>query len=97
MSSYIKKVHYNDIVAIPKKHESFSYIKNGTLFMIGGGGYILLNVVNSAYLHYAVFGKKNLPGILAATGTFGAGYLLKKLHKRYITIGNRYSVEYVKF
>lgn len=92
----IRSITYNEIDGIPRLNESFSYIKNGTLPMIGGGGYILLNLVNGAYLRDAPFGKKNLPGMAIATGVFSVGLLMNKLHKPFIKIGKKYSLEYIR-
>ena len=41
-------LHMSGIKAFPKDDESFSYIKNGTLFYIAGGGYLLLNIIFQA-------------------------------------------------
>ena len=96
MTTYVRKVHYKDISAIPRRAESFSYIKNGSLLKIIGVGYIGLNLVNSAYQHYAPFGKENLPGLLTATGVFAVGKTMQKLHKPYLAIGKKYAVRYIK-
>jgi hypothetical protein len=89
-------IHYSDIIGVPRGKESFSYIKNGTLPMIGGAGYILLNLVNGAYLNFSPFSKQNLPGVAVATGVFAAGFLLNKLHKPYIKFDKKYSLEYIR-
>jgi hypothetical protein len=96
MTTYIRKVHYSDIAAIPRRSESFGYIKNGTLLMIGGAGYMALNTVNSAYQHYPLFGRDNLPGLIAAAGVFAIGKTMHKLHKPYLVIGKKYTVRYIK-
>jgi hypothetical protein len=92
----IRQIHYTEIGAVPRKNEAFSYIKNGSLLMIGSGGYIILNVINGAYMHYPPLGKKNRPGLLAAASVFAVGFLQSKLHKPYLEIGKKYSVEYIK-
>ncbi len=96
MTTSVRKVHYNDIIAVPRRKESFTYIKNGSLLMIGGGGFIALNLVNSAHQHYAPFGKDNLQGMLTAAGAFAAGKTMHKLHKPYHTMGKKYKVRYIK-
>lgn len=96
MTTSLRKIHYHDITAVPRRNESFTFIKDGTLLMMGGGGYMLLNIVNGSYLHYAILGKENLPGLLVATGVFGTGLLLKKLRKPYLLTGKKYRVEYIR-
>ena len=97
MATLIRGMHYTDIVAVPKRREPFSFIRNGTLFMIGGGCFVGLNVANSAILGYPVFGKDNLPGLLVGAGVFGVGKLLQKTHKNIITVGKKnYTIHYVK-
>jgi hypothetical protein len=96
MATIIRGMHYQDIAAVPKRRESFSFIRNGTLFMIGGAGYVGLNVINSAILKYPVFDKENLPGLAAGAGIFGVGKLMQKLHKDIITVGKKYTIHYIK-
>ena len=97
MATLYHGLHYTDIVAIPKRRESFAFIRNGSLFMLGGAGFVGLNVVNSAILKYPVFGEDNLPALLTGAGVFGFGLLLQKLHKDVITVGKqKYTIHYLK-
>jgi hypothetical protein len=95
VATSIRGISYRDIGALPRKDQSFAYIKNGTLLMIAGGGYLLLNLVNGAYLHDPPFGSKNLAGMATASGVLGAGFVLSKLHKPIIRIGKKYTVHYI--
>lgn len=95
VATSVKGISYKEVGALPRKNKSFSYIKNGTLLMIGGAGYLLLNLVNGAYLHDPPFGKENLPGMAAATGVFATGFLQSKLHKPIIQMGKKYTVHYI--
>ena len=96
MATIIRGLHYQEIASVPKRRESFSFIRNGTLFMIGGAGFVGLNVVNSAILHYPVFDKQNVPGLVAGAGVFGIGKLMQKLHKDVVTVGKKYTIHYIK-
>jgi len=96
MTTYMQKVHYRDIVAIPRRKESFSYVKNGTLFMLGGAGYAALNLINSASQAYAPFGRDNLPLLGTAAGVFLVGKVLKKTHRYYLPIGKKYTLRYIR-
>ena len=88
-------IHFSEIAGIPRKKESFTFIKNGSIFMIGGAGYIGLNLVNSVYLKDPPLGKDNLPNLLIASGVFGIGKLMNVLRKPYLRVGKKYSVHYI--
>jgi hypothetical protein len=95
MTTYIRRIYYKDITAIPRQRDGFGFAKNGALFMLAGGGYTALNLINSGYLKYAPFGSENLPQLLTGTGIFATGYLLNRLHKPYLQMGKKYHVEYI--
>lgn len=96
MTTFTRKILFTDIVAIPRKTESFRYIKNGSLLMIGGGGFIGLNLINSIQQRYAPLGKDNLPNLLVAASAFALGKTMQKLRKPYIIMGKKYKVVYIK-
>lgn len=95
MTTYTRKIHYKEIAGIPKVKEGL-HVRPESLMMIGGAGYAALNIINSAYLHYAPFGKDNRPKLLPAVGVFATGYILSKFRKNYLAIGKKYTVQYVK-
>ena len=88
-------VHPNQLNAFPKDDEGFSYIKNGTLFYIAGGGYLLLNVINTLSNNEPVFGSDNLDNIGLAAGLLAVGLALDLTHKSTYTIGKKYRIEYI--
>jgi hypothetical protein len=96
MTTFIRKIHYHDIAAIPRRETSFGYIKNGSLQMIGGAGYMGLNLINSGIQHYAPFGRENRGQLIAAAGVFAVGKLLHTLRKPFLLIGEKYTLTYVK-
>ncbi len=96
MTTFTRKIHFSEIVAVPRKAQSFGYIKNGSLFMIGGGGFIGLNLINSIQQRYPPFGKDNLPNLLIAGGVFALGKTMQKLHRPFLTMGKKYKVVYIK-
>lgn len=51
----------------------------GPLLMIGGGGYVVLNVINGLAYEGSVTDRKNLRKLGTAAGVFGIGFLLTKL------------------
>jgi hypothetical protein len=61
------------------KRTSFWERNTGPLLMIGGAGYLALNILNGGLFESSVTDNKNLKKIGFAAGAFGLGYLLKKL------------------
>ncbi len=92
--SFIAGVHYKEInkVYFDTKRKAFSFISDGTIFMIGGGGYALLNVINGAYLHESVTSSKNLGKLGIAAGVAATGFVMHKLKAR---DRKNYRIEYV--
>lgn len=88
-------IHFNDIKAFPKDDEGFAYIKNGALFKIAGGGYALLNIINTLSSNEPPFGSDNLPKLAIAAGVFAVGVVLGHTHKDEYIIGKKYHIEYV--
>lgn len=93
--SLLTPVHYRDIkqVVFDTRSNGFSYIKDGTLLMIAGGGYALLNVINGAYFKSPLSSADNKKRLGIALGTAGAGYILNRIQKNK---HKHYQVEYVR-
>ena len=92
---FMRGIHYTEIAAIPKPRK-FSQVSVANLLMVGGAGFIAVNLVNSIYLNYPPFAKDNLSNILPAAGAFVTGFAINKLISRYYTIGKKYTVVYSK-
>jgi hypothetical protein len=88
-------IHINNIRAFPKEDEGFSYVKNGLIFDIAGGGYLLLNVINTLSDGDQVFGSDNIAKISIATGVLALGIVLGLTHKSTYIIGKKYRLEYI--
>lgn len=83
--------HYNEIAAIPRPPKSFEFIRNGSLLMLGGGGYAFLHTFNGL-----IQKRKIYPSTLVITGGIAAaGFTLHKLRKYYYPIGRKYRMEYI--
>lgn len=76
----------------PKAPAKFEFVRNGTLFMIGGTGYLLLHIVNAAYLKEPVIGST----VAIAGGIAVGGFLMNKFRKRKYEIGKGYDLKYIK-
>lgn len=92
---YFRGIHYSEIAALPKP-KKFSQLSISKLLMVGGAGFIAVNLVNSIYLNYPPFASDNLSKILPAAGAFATGFVISKLTSPYYTIGKKYTVEYSK-
>ncbi|RYZ60662.1 MAG: hypothetical protein EOO14_06985 [Chitinophagaceae bacterium] len=68
----IKRIHL-------QQRKGFLKRVSGPLLMIGGGGYIALNVLNGGFYNDSVTSPGNLRKIGTAAGVFGLGFLLHKL------------------
>ncbi len=96
LGSYVIGVHYKDLLIIDvQKRESFGFIKNGTLLMVGGIGYATLNVINGKYLKEPITGPDNLKSLGISLGVAGVGYLLNRVNKFRSENGRKYRIEYV--
>jgi len=91
--SFIVAVYHKDIkrIIVNNRPPAFSYMTDGTILMIGGIGYALLNVVNGAYLHEPITSKENIKSLGIALGMAGAGFALKKITK------NAHRKQYIEY
>ena len=93
VATFMRGIHYTEIAALPKPRK-FSQLSISKLLMVGGAGYIAVNLINSIYLKYPPFAKDNLSNILPAAGAFATGFVISKLTSPYYTIGKKYQVVY---
>lgn len=91
LGSYSLQFHYREIAAFPKPAAGFEFIRNGTLFMIGGTGYAFLHSVNGI-----IQKDKIEPRSMAIAGGVALlGWGMKKMRRYYYPIGKKYKVEYI--
>jgi hypothetical protein len=89
----LMKLHVNEIYGMPKRNFSSGIIANGTLFQLGSGAYMFLNIFNSLTQNDQVFSSVNITRLGIAGGVFLIGTLLHSSHKTYITLGKKYTIE----
>jgi hypothetical protein len=90
------KLAIADIYAMPRPKEGWAFIKNGTLFKLGGGAYIALNVINGFGKGAdPLFGSRNLPKLITAASVYAVGTLLGWMYKSEARIGKKYRIQYV--
>ena len=97
VGSNVIGLHYKDLEMFEiRSRESFGFVKNGSIFMIGGLGYVALNLINGKYLDESITGPKNRKSFGIALGVAAAGFVLNRLHKYNSTKKNKYRVEYIR-
>ena len=91
ISAYLNAYAYRDINAIMRADKGFEFIRDGSLFMVGGSVYMVLHVVNS------IIQKAPLsPKAMAISGGFiVGGWVMHKLRKHEYRIGDKYHLEYL--
>jgi hypothetical protein len=96
LGSYIIGIPYKDIrVMIFNKKQAPGFLRYGTIFIIGGLGYAVLNLVNGAYLHEPVGSKENLRKLGIALGVAGGGMLVKYFQVRSERNIKKYKIQYI--
>lgn len=91
LSVGLSRYHINEISEIVKPREGLAFIKNGFLFMLGGISYAILHSVNAAYLKQPI-----IPSTMVISGSVAlTGYVLNRIHKNTVRLGNRYYLQYI--
>lgn len=96
VSVYVLPLHYKQIERIylnPRR--GFLKRSAGPLMMLGGGGYLVLNVLNGAVFGLPVTDAKNLRTIGTSAGVFGAGFLLNKMFQSDGFTTRKHEIRYV--
>jgi hypothetical protein len=78
------------------KQQGKNILTDGTLLMIAGGGYLVLNIFNTTRQGDPPFGEENLPNVLIASGLVATGFLLKKAWPKKYTIGRKYYLKVIE-
>lgn len=81
---------------VPPKKESFAFIKNGSLFQFGAGGYMLLNVFNTLRAKEPLFDAQNSKRLGIAAAVFLFGKILQWNHPSEYKLGKKYKLVYIK-
>jgi len=87
----LSRYHIKEVREIFKPREKFSFIKNGLIFKMGGSAYAILHSVNALYLKQPI-----IPTTMAISGAVAlTGFALGRIHKRTVTLGNKYYLQYI--
>lgn len=91
ISAFLDPYYFREITAIRKPVKGFGFIRNGSLFIIGGTAYGFLHLANAVILKEKVDGRT-----VALAGSVAlAGWLLKKLKGNNYKIGTKYQLTYI--
>lgn len=91
ITTYTIKVAYKDIKWILKPTRSFEYVRNGTIFIIGGVGYSFLHLFNSLQKKQPI----NVETLAISTGVALSGWIVRKCRKPAYLIGSKYALVYI--
>jgi hypothetical protein len=90
---YLSGYHYKEIGKVDVSDRMrFQQVTVGRILIIGGTGYIALNLINGAIQHESVTSKKNLTSLGIAAGAVATGLLANFISRH----ANKYHVEYVR-
>lgn len=92
VAAYISGFHYKEIGKVDVSNRmKLQEVTPGRILIIGGTGYILLNLINGAIQHQSITSSKNLTSLGIAGGAVAAGLLANYISRH----KNKYHVEYV--
>ena len=92
LASYLNGYHYKEIAKVDVSDKmQLQQAKPGNILIIAGVGYMVLNVINGAYLHEPITDSKNLTSLAIAGAAIITGFLLNYFAKH----GNKLHVEYI--
>ena len=95
LGNYPMKFSRQNIGSFPARQKGVSFFTNGTIFMVGGTAYLLLNIVNTLREKDPIFGKDNLPRVIGGAAATAFGYLLKSTRRTEYRIGRKYKLVYL--
>jgi hypothetical protein len=80
ISTTLAGVRFDEVSRIHlSRRRTFFQRTSGPLLMLGGGGYLVVNLLNGAFYDYSLTDKRNVRRIGIAAGAVGLGYLLTRL------------------
>ena len=91
----IKKFNFTGYDAAGRK-KGFAVLSAPNLMIIGGLGFITLELVNTAYRHESLSEDNKLASLGIAAGVAAAGFLWKYISKQRNKVGGKYKVVYIK-
>jgi hypothetical protein len=93
--AYQMQYAITDISGFPIKHRKWGLITSGTLFIVGGSAYLVLNIVNTLREKQPLFGSDNLPRIVGGLSAVTLGLILRYTQRTSIVLGKKYQLIYL--
>lgn len=81
-----------EIGAVPNPNNKRNVFTSGYTYMIAGGAYLIVNAINTTREKQPYFGEDNIPRLLAGIAGIAFGYLLERLRKTKLPIGDKYTL-----
>jgi hypothetical protein len=101
--SYVMAVDYHDIKSFHYtsqytwgRKRGFAQISLPKLMMAGGLGFIVLELVNTAYRNESINANNKLTSLSIAAGIAAVGYAITQFQKHSDKAGGKYKVVYIK-
>lgn len=101
--SYVLGIDYHDIKAFHYtsqytwgRKRGFAQISIPKLMMAGGAGFIILELVNTAYRNESINANNKLASLGIAAGIAAAGFAITRIQKHRDQAGINYKVLYIK-
>lgn len=91
----IKKFHYTSRYTWGRK-KGFATVTLPVIMMIGGAGFVVLELANTAYRNDKLGDQKKMFSLGIATAVAATGFLIKELSKNNEKVGGKYKVVYVR-
>jgi hypothetical protein len=77
------------------KQPGRNILTDGSLLMLAGAGYLVLNIFNTTRQGDPPFGEENLPNVLIASGMVAGGFILSKAWPKRHVIGKKYYLKVI--
>ena len=81
---------------ITGRKKGFAVLSAPNLLIIGGVGFIVLELVNTAYRHESINENNKLASLGIAAGVAATGFIWKYIAKKRNKVGGKYKMVYVK-
>lgn len=91
----VRRFFYDEIYQLTGK-KGFSSIRLTKLMMVGGAGFVILELVNTLYREESIRDNNKLPSLAIATGVAATGWLWSWVKNKRDRVGKKYVVQYVR-
>jgi hypothetical protein len=86
-------VFRGETTAVDLGREKWVWVRDGTLFQVLGGGYAVLNIINTSTQGSSPFASDNIGKLSIGVGLFLVGTFMHMNFDEYIKLGKKYRLE----